>query len=622
MALDRPAPSDFPSSWMVALLRTAFPALSVDVPSEVLTLARQRHVELGEIVCTPDRPVEALTVVIMGSLRLDKHGHPIRNFGAGDYFGEGGLVGDAPPGVTISALEPTDLLQFPRDSLQRIIDTEPAFGVAFMQAILTETMRRLQATNELFADNRSLAQQLAQTVDRLDGTLAELQVSEERMRFLANHDPLTHIGNRAHLQDRLAAALRQARRSGRRFAVHMIDLDNFKPINDVHGHSAGDATLLMVAARLREITREVDTIARIGGDEFTVLQDLGETETAESVGALADRIIARLSEPFEIGDLSLQAGASIGIALYPEDGDQPDDLLRNGDLALYRAKSEGRGRCSFFTPALGAQALRFAAVKTGLAHAIGKGELSVHYQPVADLRSGRIIGAEALLRWLHPQHGPVSPSEFLPVAERSGLIGSLGAFVLREACVTATRWQDVGTAGFKLSVNLSPIQFRIHDVKALIMELFGAGFPAAALELDLSERALTQDSDDVIRSMRALQELGVSVAIDDFGTGSASLITLRRLAAETVKIDPTLVERCGQPSEAADVVRAIVDLARNFGMRVVAEGVETAEQLSALRRLGCDAAQGRLIASPLDATAFERFLAESRSSAEPPSERA
>jgi diguanylate cyclase (GGDEF)-like protein len=594
MPPEQPRPSDFPPSWMAVLLKTAFPALAIDVPPSVLALAVQRHVETGEIVCTPDRPLEALTVVITGNLRLDKDGHIIRNFGPGDYFGEGGLVRDAVPGVTISALEPSDLLQFPRDSLQRIIDAEPTFGVAFMQALLAQTMGRLQATNQLFADNRSLAQQLAQTVDRLDGTLAQLQDSEERMRFLASHDPLTQLGTR----------------TGRRFAVLMVDLDHFKPINDVHGHGAGDAVLATVARRIGEITRAGDTVARLGGDEFIVVQDLVDTESAERVGTLAERMIASLSAPIDVDSVKCRVGASIGIALYPEDGATAEDLLRHADLALYRAKAEGRGCYAFFTPALGEQAIRFAAVKASISQAIYERQLSVHYQPIVDLASRRIIGAEALVRWQHPKYGAITPAEFLPVAERSGLIGSLGAFVLRDACAAAARWRAIRPGGFKLTVNFSPTQFRLQNVKALIEAVVAAGMPPAELELELSERSLMHDVDDTIRSVRSLQDLGVSIAIDDFGTGSASLIAIRRLAADTLKIDSGLVAGCAEPSEAADVVRAAVDIALDFGMQVVAEGVETAAQLDALQRLRCDAAQGYLLSPPLDAAAMERFLGQ------------
>jgi diguanylate cyclase (GGDEF)-like protein len=590
-------------------MKTAFPALTVDVPPAVLALAVQRHVKDGDIVCTPDRPLDALTIVITGSLRLEKDGHTIRNFGPGDYFGEGGLVRDVGPSVTITSLEGTDLLEFPRGALQVIMATEPAFGLNFMQALLAETMGRLQATNQLFADNRSLAHQLAQTVHRLDGALGQVQDSEERMRFLASHDPLTQLGNRALLQDRLDAALQVSKRTGKTFALHMIDLDHFKEINDVHGHGTGDKVLTTVAERIGEITRSVDTIARLGGDEFTVLQDIGEGDSAGNAGSLAERLIAGLSAPMTIESLELEVGASIGIALYPEDGASSEDLMRNVDLALYRAKEEGRGRYTFFTQALGEQAMRLAAIKASLRHAISERQLSVYYQPKADLRSGEIIGAEALVRWNHPQHGLISPSEFVPVAERSGLIGPLGEFVLHEACAATAHWRRIGMRNFRIAVNLSPVQFRVQDVKALVEgALTAAGLPAEALELEVTETTLMQDAEDTMRSLRSLQDRGVSVAVDDFGTGYSSLSYLKQLGAKTLKIDRSFVDGCAEASEDEQIVRAIVGLAHNLGMHVVAEGIETPEQVSALQRMRCDAAQGFLIARPLENMAMEAFL--------------
>jgi diguanylate cyclase (GGDEF)-like protein len=609
MATASTRPNEFPPSWIASLLKTAFPALGVEVPPAVLALGTQRTVAEREIVCNPDRPLDALTLVITGSLRLEKDGHTIRNFGAGDYFGEGGLVSDTSPSVTITALEPTDVLEFARGALQRIMETEPTFGVAFMQALLAETMGRLQATNQLFADNRSLARQLAQTVHRLDGALGQVQDSEERMRYLASHDPLTQLGNRALLHDRLTAELKHSKRADKRFALHMIDLDNFKEVNDLHGHATGDKVLITAAGRIGTITRTVDTIARLGGDEFTVLQDMTEGDSAGNAGALAERLITGLSTPMQIDHLELQLGTSIGIALYPDDGATADDLMRNADLALYRAKSEGRGRSVFFTPALGEQATRIATIKANLRQAIAERQLQVYYQPKADLRSGEIIGAEALVRWLHPEQGLIPPSEFVPVAERSGLIGQLGEYVLHEACAATAHWRRNGMRSFTIAVNLSPVQFRVQDVRALVESaLVGAGLPAEALELEVTETTLMQDADDTMASLRSLQDKGVSVAVDDFGTGYSSMAYLKKLGAKTLKIDRSFVDGCADQSEDQQIVRAIVDLAHNLGMHVVAEGIETQEQVSALQRMRCDNGQGYLIAKPLTTADMETFL--------------
>jgi diguanylate cyclase (GGDEF)-like protein len=601
--------AEFPASWVVGLMRTAFPALPQEIPAGVVALARRRRVAPGEVVCTPSNPVDALTIVVSGSLRLEKDGHTIRDFGPGDYFGEGSLIRDAAPNVTITVTDPSELLELPRDPLRTAMEENPSFSLAFVQALLTETMSRLQATNQLFADNRSLAQQLAQTVHMLDGALGQVQDSEERMRFLASHDPLTQLGNRALLHDRLEAAMQQAKRSGKHFALHMIDLDNFKEVNDLHGHAAGDRVLTTVADRIGRITRSVDTIARLGGDEFSVLQEMGEHDSAENAGALAERLINGLSTPIQVDSHELHVGASVGVAVYPDDGTAPDDLLRNADLALYRAKTEGRGRYTFFTPALGEQAMRVAVVKSNLRHAIADKQLSVYYQPKADLRSGEIIGAEALVRWQHPQHGLIPPSEFVPVAERSGLIGALGEFVLHEACAATARWRKNGMRGFTIAVNLSPVQFRLQDVITLVEgALSSAKLPADALELEVTETTLMQDADDTMRSLRALQDKGVSIAVDDFGTGYSSMAYLKKLAARTLKIDRSFVDGCAEASEDQQIVRAIVDLAHNLGMHVVAEGIETPDQVSALQRMRCDAAQGYLIAKPLASGQLDDFL--------------
>ncbi len=600
---------EFPPSWVVGLMRTAFPALAPDIPPAVIGLARRRRAPAGEVVCTPGHPVDALTLVISGSLRLEKDGHTIRDFGPGDYFGEGGLIRDVAPSVTITVMDPAELLEFPREPLRAVMDENPAFSLAFVQALLSETMSRLQATNQLFADNRSLAQQLAQTVHMLDGALGKVQDSEERMRFLASHDPLTRLGNRALLHDRLEASMQQAKRTGKHFALHMIDLDNFKEINDLHGHTAGDRVLTTVAERIGRITRAVDTIARLGGDEFSVLQEMTDTESAEKAGALAERLIEGLSKPIQVDSLELHVGASVGVALYPDDATGADDLMRNADLALYRAKNEGRGRYTFFTPALGEQAMRVAVVKSSLRHALAEKQLSVYYQPKADLRSGDIIGAEALVRWQHPEHGLIPPSEFVPVAERSGLIGQLGEFVLNEACSAAAQWRRTGMRGFTIAVNLSPVQFRLQDVRALVESaLSAAKLPPTALELEVTETTLMQDAEDTMRALRSLQDSGVSIAVDDFGTGYSSLSYLKKLGAKVLKIDRSFVDGCAEVSEDQQIVRTIVDLAHNLGMHVVAEGVETIDQVTTLQRMRCDVAQGFLIARPLAGNQLDDFI--------------
>ncbi|MDX2103932.1 MAG: EAL domain-containing protein [Alphaproteobacteria bacterium] len=591
--------------------RRAFPGLAVEIPHGFVALAQVRRYAEGTYLCRPDRPVEALTVVVSGAVRLSKNGHMIRDFAPGDYFGEGGLIRDAAPGVDLIALGETTVVEFPRLAARRALSDHPAFGFAFVNVLLSESMARLQATNTLFADNRSLAQQLEQAVAQLALAIEQAHASEEQMRFLATHDPLTRLGNRTLLHQRLSEGLERARRSGRRFALHIVDLDQFKEINDLHGHVVGDR--LLVAERVARATRGVDAVARLGGDEFAVVQDLSEDSEGELISAnvatLSERMLTALKQPFEVDDITLDIGASIGIALFPNDGDTVEELLRNADLALHRAKQEGRGRVAFFTAALGESALRASTIKANLRQAVHERQFVVHYQPKADLRSGDITGAEALVRWLHPQQGMISPAEFVPIAERSGAVAHIGEFVLRDACLAASRWRVIGVPDFSISVNLSPAQFRLHDVVAVVEEaLREADLPPEALELEVTETALMTEGDGAIRQIRRLQDLGVKIAVDDFGTGYSSLAYLRQLAARTLKIDRSFVRGCAVVPEDEQIVQTIVGLAHNLGMHVVAEGVEEPEQIATLQRMRCDAVQGYLIARPMSETALESFL--------------
>lgn len=590
-------------------LRSAFPAFQEEFPISFLALANERRAAVGEVLCEPEKAVDSLTIVVDGKLRLEKAGHTIRYFGPRDYFGEGGLIRDAAPGVGITTVEAATVLEFPRHLVREVIEDEPAFGVNFLKALLTETMSRLQQTSQLFADNRSLAQELAQTVQQRDLAIEQVQGSEARMRHLATHDPLTQLGNRALLQERLQTMMQQAKRFDTRFAMQVIDLDHFKEINDVHGHPVGDKVLIEIAHRIGMATRGVDVVVRLGGDEFAVLQDLSIHGASDDAGVLAERLITELSKPILINETELALGASVGVSIYPEDGRSPEDLMRHADLALYRAKQEGRGRYAFFTASMGAQAMRAGVMKSNLRRSVIERTLSVHYQPKIDLKSGDVLGMEALARWYHAEHGDAPPAEFIPIAERSGLIGAIGEFVLEEACLMAARWREQGMPGLTMAVNLSPLQFRTQDVLAVVDQaLRNASLPPDALELEVTEGMLMTDADDTRRTLRQLQDRGVSIAIDDFGTGYSSLAYLRKLAAKTLKIDRSFVQRCAGRMEDEQIVRAIIGLAHDLDMEVVAEGVETIAQLSVLQRLRCDSAQGYLVAKPLDPDQLSSFI--------------
>jgi diguanylate cyclase (GGDEF)-like protein len=416
--------------------------------------------------------------------------------------------------------------------------------------------------------------------------------AESRLAHLALHDSLTGLPNRARLRDRLAQELASLRRSGRSAALLLLDLDGFKAVNDTLGHGAGDALLQKVAARLRAQVRETDVAARLGGDEFAVLQTGDGQPTAAT--ALAERLVAELSLPFEVDGQMVRIGASIGVALAPQDGDEPDQLLRHADLALYRAKADGRGTHRFFEVGMDQRMRTRRTLELELRRGLAAGEFTLHYQPTIDLRSRRISGFEALLRWRHPERGLVSPGDFVPLAEETGLIVPLGEFALRRACADATGWPP----HLKVAVNLSPLQFGgAGPLAAVERALAESGLPPHRLEVEITETAMLADTELVIGTLRRLKALGVRIAMDDFGTGYSSLNYLRKFPFDRVKIDRSFISALDDPTGGA-IVRAVTALCQTLGMETTAEGVESVEQLMALTGGGCDEAQGFLFSRP------------------------
>jgi diguanylate cyclase (GGDEF)-like protein/PAS domain S-box-containing protein len=432
--------------------------------------------------------------------------------------------------------------------------------------------------------------------------------AERRVRYLAEHDVLTGLANRSLFGSRLDRALRLARRHGRRLAVLCLDLNDFKSVNDGLGHAAGDELLRQVAGRLQELAAEVDTVARLGGDEFALIQ--AESADRDAAAALARRIVQRLSEPVIIEGQVLHSFPSIGIALYPDDGADAERLLRHADLALYRAKAAGKGAFRLYLPEMSEEKRRRRQLEKELRMALEHEQLALAFQPQFHLARHDVVAVEALLRWRHPKRGPVPPDAFIPVAEESGLILEIGAWVLRRACEQARRWRDAGLPPARMAVNLSPVQLAHQDIVDMTARILAeTEVPATLLEYEITEGTLMQQSADNVAALAALHRQGVSISIDDFGTGYSSLAYLRRFPIDRIKIDRSFVADIPDDRDAAAIVCAILTLSHSLGRQVIAEGVETAAQVAFLRAEGCDAAQGYHFTAPLSAEACGALLA-------------
>jgi diguanylate cyclase (GGDEF)-like protein/PAS domain S-box-containing protein len=419
--------------------------------------------------------------------------------------------------------------------------------------------------------------------------ITERKRAEARLAFMAQHDGLTGLPNRNLLRQRMDDILSHTRRSGEKVAVLFLGLDHFKAVNDSLGHGIGDKLLRGVAKRLRSALREEDMLARLNSDEFAIVQS-GIARPEEAV-LLARRLLAAIGEPYLLDGHSIVVGGSIGIAMAPGDGDESEKLLKNADMALSRAKNDSRGTFSFFEAGMDARAQTRRKIEIDLRAAIQNDLLRPHYQPLIDLKSGRITGLEALLRWPHPERGMIAPSEFIPVAEETGLITALGALILRRACMDAALWPDE----VRVAVNLSPLQFRAGNLLQVVMDaLKQSGLPPKRLELEITETLLLEKSSQVLATLHALRALGVRISMDDFGTGYSSLSYLRSFPFDKIKIDQSFVRDLGANRDAQAIVRAIISLGIGLGVTITAEGVETEAELNCLRAEGCHEAQGFL----------------------------
>ncbi len=453
---------------------------------------------------------------------------------------------------------------------------------------------------------------------RIDGVSTDItqrKSAEQQVQMLAYYDNVTALPNRRLLQDRLEQAMHMATRSNNKVALLFMDLDNFKNINDSLGHQIGDMLLREIGRRLQQCVREEDTVARIGGDEFLVV--LPDIDRGMQAVPVAEKILAATARPFMLHEHQIHTTISIGISVYPEDGKDPHELIRHADAALYQAKGHGRDNYQFFTEELNRQITRSSGIERDLRRAIETGELNLWYQPQVDAREGRLVGAEALLRWRREGRQCLSPAEFIPVAEERGLIGRIGEWVLREACAQCRRWQLEGLHPVPIAVNVSPIQFQQKGFADLVTGILEeTRLDATYLELEITESAIMRRSTQVAELAMRLRDIGVRISIDDFGTGYSSLSYLKQIPIDKIKIDSSFIADMMKDDDDDAITYAIVNLAHSLNLRVIAEGVESRAQIDRLRLFGCDEVQGHYYSSAVSAETFERFLARQRVFAE------
>jgi diguanylate cyclase (GGDEF)-like protein len=445
------------------------------------------------------------------------------------------------------------------------------------------------------------------------GEHAALRAAEEKVHHLVRHDALTGLPNRGVYLERLSAALGGGRRGDRMTAVHCLNLADFKAVNDTLGYAAGDLLLRHMSSRLLASLRDTDTLARMGPDEFAIIQ--ADIETPAGAARLCERLLTIIEEPFDLFGQPIHVRANIGVALSPADTPDPEQLLKQASLALTRAKADGAQAFRFFEAAMDSELRQRKALEQDLHHGLARNEFELHYQPQIDLATRAMVGVEALLRWHHPKRGLILPDQFIPLAEDTGLIRPIGAWVLEQACAQAKQWQGAGLPQFRMSVNLSPVQFRDPDLAQLVRGALERNALAPEhLELEITERALMEDTEANLAILGDLKQLGVKISIDDFGVGHASLGYLRRFAFDEIKLDRSFVAALEHDPSAAAIVRATLSLGHSLGLDAVAEGVESAEQLAILNAESCRLAQGFYFSPPVhvrEINAMVKALAES-----------
>jgi diguanylate cyclase (GGDEF)-like protein len=479
-------------------------------------------------------------------------------------------------------------------------------GVPFPALWAIARRQKPVATGRL-AVHGELLRVLGDTVLRENALRKQSDRTALQLSHLAHHDALTDLPNRALLAERLARALALAARHGRMLAVLFLDLDRFKDVNDSLGHPVGDGLLRAVGRALTGCVRQSDTVGRQSGDEFIVL--LSEIGHAEDAAAVARTVIAAVARPHQVNGHEIRIGVSVGISVFPTDGNDVETLLKRADMALYGAKQLGTAGYQFFQPELNTRVIERRAIEAGLHDALAHHEFELFYQPKVDLRTCAITGAEALIRWRNPERGLVPPAEFVPIAEACGLIGQIGGWVLHEACRQARAWQDAGLPAIPVAVNVSGVEFRSGElVKNVVSTLEATGLEPRFLELDLTESVLMAHATGTVAVLHSLKRLGVQLAIDDFGTGWSSLGYLAQFPIDALKIDGAFVQQIGPRAHTAPIVSAVISVARSLDLRVIAEGVETRDQLTVLQAQVCGEGQGYYFGRPVAAEQFACVL--------------
>jgi len=498
------------------------------------------------------------------------------------------LIAAAVGFVTFAAFTGMHEFEASGTTFDRFFDT---FCILLLSGAIAWTM-----TNDLHQVLRHLRQEI---------TLA--QDSQKHLAFLAQHDLLTNLPNRLLGREMIEHTISQVQRRGGRVALLFVDLDNFKTVNDSIGHGGGDEFLKQVAQRLAHAVRTSDILCRHGGDEFLIC--LTEVGDLQSISTAASHVLASLSAPFEVRETQISTSCSIGIAVYPDDGKDYETLLRLSDIGMYQAKESGRNMFRFYDEGMNSSIVQNLHLASSLRLALTRREFVLHYQPVVDLVSGGLIGAEALIRWQHPEKGMVPPGDFIPVAERTGLIVEMGEWVIDEACRQMMAWQAAGAPEFVMAVNLSTVQFRRGNIESVIANaLMRSGLNPACLELELTESILIQDPEEFIKALHRVKALGIKISIDDFGTGYSNLSYLQRFEVDKLKIDQSFVRRLGINQQDRAIVNAIIQMAKSLNLTTTAEGIEDEAIRRQLIELGCDQGQGYLFAKPQPAAQFETLI--------------